>query len=125
MPTLLAQAEPSAPMQFSALPYTDEEMNDAAYSVDLPSSKATVLCLAAKTLGVGSNSCGPRPLPQYLVQSDATFFSYSLRLLPRDVANLSAVAREAAPARPAHPVLAAIDGGKNIANNSHGRDYFL
>jgi beta-galactosidase len=40
------------------------------------------LVVAAKTLGVGSNGCGPRPLDQYIVWSDPATFSYVLRLLP-------------------------------------------
>ena len=45
--------------------------------------------LDTKTLGVGSNSCGPKPLPQYMVWSDPTEFSYVLRLLPAGDRNLS------------------------------------
>ncbi|HEY9123485.1 MAG TPA: glycoside hydrolase family 2 TIM barrel-domain containing protein [Bacteroidales bacterium] len=67
-------------MQFSALPYTDEQMNPVEYKIDLPASTATVFCLSAKTLGVGSASCGPRPLEKYQVKSDDTDFSYVLKL---------------------------------------------
>jgi beta-galactosidase len=49
-------------MQFSALPHTDEQMVPIAYKIDLPASTSTVFCLSAKTLGVGSASCGPKPL---------------------------------------------------------------
>jgi beta-galactosidase len=91
---LMAQAEENAPLQFSALPYTDEELDDAPYSVDLPKSAATVLCLSAKTLGVGSNSCGPRPLAPYIVESDPVAFSYVLRILPSNVKDLSALGRQ-------------------------------
>ncbi len=68
MPTLLVQAE-DAPMQFSALPYTDQELDKARYPIDLPASTATVFCLSSQTLGVGSFGCGPPPLPQYRVPS--------------------------------------------------------
>jgi beta-galactosidase len=83
IPGLLAQAQGDF-MQVSALPYRDEQMIPIEYSVDLPASTATVLTLAARTLGVGSGSCGPRPLDRYMVWSDATTFFYVLRLLPKN-----------------------------------------
>ncbi|MFN2167736.1 MAG: hypothetical protein ACK2U9_15915, partial [Anaerolineae bacterium] len=69
-------------MQFSALPYTDEVMTKVEYSVDLPASRSTVLTVARRSQGVGSNGCGPRPLDRYLVWSAPETFSYVLRLLP-------------------------------------------
>jgi beta-galactosidase len=71
----------------------DEQLEAPAQSEDLPPSTSTVLTLDTKTLGVGSNSCGPKPLPQYMVSSDPTEFSYVLRLLPAGDRNLSDVAR--------------------------------
>lgn len=68
-------------MQVSALPYTDEQMQNVEYKIDLPASNATVFTLSTKTLGVGSNGCGPRPLDKYMVWSDNTEFSYTLKLL--------------------------------------------
>jgi beta-galactosidase len=70
----------TALMQVSALPYTDEELDPVEYKIDLPTSKGTVLCLSHKTLGVGSNSCGPRPLEPYMVYAKPTTFSYQLQL---------------------------------------------
>lgn len=78
-PSLVAMAD-REPLQFSALPYQDEEMEDVHYNVDLPKSKATVLILSGKTLGVGSAACGPRPLPQYRLDCTPRRFSYVLRL---------------------------------------------
>jgi beta-galactosidase len=80
MPGLLAQAA-DAPMQAGALPYTDEQITPVEYKIDLPAQTVTAFCFSAKTLGVGSNSCGPRPLNQYLVKSKAAEFSYTLQLL--------------------------------------------
>jgi beta-galactosidase len=80
LPALEARAE-GAFMQVSALPYTDEQLAPPEYSVDLPASSATVLTLSARTLGVGSASCGPRPLDEYIVWSDPATFAYTLRLL--------------------------------------------
>ena len=81
LPGLFAQADGDL-LQVSALPHTDEQMTSVEYKIDLPASAATVLCLSAKTLGVGSNGCGPRPLEKYIVWSQSASFSYLLRLLP-------------------------------------------
>jgi beta-galactosidase len=67
-------------MQIGALPYSDEEMENVEYKIDLPKSKGTVLCISHKTLGVGSNGCGPRPLEPYKVYANATNFSYEIDL---------------------------------------------
>jgi beta-galactosidase len=98
LPALTATAERESPMQFSALPYTDEELDEAPYRVDLPKSQATVLCLSAKTLGVGSNSCGPRPLPQYMVDSSPALFSYALHLGPKPIGRWTAPEERPRPA---------------------------
>ena len=66
-------------MAFSAIPYTDQELQSVKHPHELPESSATVLCLSAKTLGVGSAGCGPQPLPQYVIHSDPVVFSCILR----------------------------------------------
>ncbi len=68
-------------MQITALPYTDEELEKPEYKIDLPQSSATVLCISHKTLGVGSASCGPKPLDQYLVFAEPVSFSYIFKIL--------------------------------------------
>ena len=125
MPTLLAQSE-GEPLQFSTLPYTDEEMETPEYRVDLPPSNATVLNLSAKTLGVGSAGCGPRPMAYCLIKSNATAFSYGLRLLPVNTTDVSEIARVVAPPERAWPVLVtrdekgliALDAGDNTIEYS-------
>jgi len=67
-------------LQVSALPYTDEQMEKTEYRIDLPPVTATTLVICHKTTGVGSNSCGPRPLDEYVVRSKETQFGYELRL---------------------------------------------
>jgi beta-galactosidase len=69
--------------QVTALPYSDEEMTDVEYKIDLPKSKGTVLCVSNKTLGVGSYGCGPRPLEQYRVYAKDTSFSYQIQLFSK------------------------------------------
>lgn len=70
-------------LQVSALPYSDEEMEKVEYRIDLPESKATVLCISQATLGAGSNGCGPRPLDPFIVYAKPAVFSYELQLLKR------------------------------------------
>ena len=68
-------------MQVAALPHTDEQMYPVEYKIDLPASTATVLCISTKTLGVGSASCGPRPLEKFQVFAEPTSFTYTINLL--------------------------------------------
>jgi len=70
-------------MQVSALPYSDEEMDTVEYKIDLPKSKGTVLCISNKTLGVGSNGCGPRPLETCRVFARPATFSYQIELFKK------------------------------------------
>jgi beta-galactosidase len=79
MPSLMVQSDEKL-MQVSALPHTDEQMYPVEYKIDLPGSTATVFCISTKTLGVGSNSCGPRPLEKFQVFADPATFSYMIKL---------------------------------------------
>jgi beta-galactosidase len=97
IPGLMVQATDSD-LQVSALPYTDEVMTPIEYTVDLPLSTNTVLTVSGRTLGVGSNGCGPRPLDQYIVWSGPASFSYVLRLMPAGQKDLPAVGRRGVPA---------------------------
>ena len=76
-------SEQTALMQVAALPYSDEEMENVEYKIDLPKSKGTVLCISHKTLGVGSYGCGPRPLEPYLVYAIPASFSYQIQLIKK------------------------------------------
>jgi len=67
-------------LQVSALPYSDEVMDATEYRIDLPQSNSTVLCVNYRTLGVGSNGCGPRALDKYLVYAKPTTFEYVVKL---------------------------------------------
>ncbi len=79
MPVLFVQSDEKL-MQVSALPHTDEQMYPVEYKIDLPASTETVLCVSTKTLGVGSNSCGPKPLEKFQVFADNTSFTYTIKL---------------------------------------------
>jgi beta-galactosidase len=96
LPALMAQAEDGV-LQFSALPYTDEVMTPIEYSVDLPASRSTVLTIAKRTLGVGSNGCGPRPLEPYMLWSAPETFSYILRLIPAGTKDFAPIGRKTTP----------------------------
>lgn len=72
-----------AVLQVSALPYSDEEMDPVEYKIDLQKSNGTVLCISHKTLGVGSNGCGPIPLLNYQVFAKPTTFSYQIEILDK------------------------------------------
>ncbi len=70
-------------LQVSALPYSDEEMEPVEYKIDLPKSKGTVLCVSHKTLGVGSNGCGPRPLESCRIYTKPSTFTYEMVLFKK------------------------------------------
>jgi beta-galactosidase len=108
LPGLVAQAD-GALLQVSAQPYTDEVMTPIEYAVDLPPSESTVLTLAARTLGVGSNGCGPRPLDPYIVWSEPATFSYVLRPIAGALEDLSLLGRTPLPPGRVAPVLARRD----------------
>ena len=84
-------------MQVSALPYTDEQLAPPEYAIDLPASSATVVTLSARTLGVGTASCGPRTLDPYITWSDPFTFGYTLRLLPRGQRDFAGSGRQPGP----------------------------
>jgi beta-galactosidase len=79
MPSLMVKSDEKL-MQVAILPHTDEQMHSVEYKIDLPASTSTVFCLSTKTLGVGSASCGPRPLEEYQVFAAPTSFTYTLNL---------------------------------------------
>jgi beta-galactosidase len=76
---ITAQSD-STLMQFSLLTYSDEEMDKVEYRVDLPESSATIFCISHQTLGVGSASCGPKPLNQFIIYAAPASFTYTLKL---------------------------------------------
>lgn len=80
LPGILFEADEKL-MQVAALPHTDEQMHPVEYKIDLPASTSTVFCVSSKTLGVGSASCGPRPLEQFQVLAEDSSFTYTIKLL--------------------------------------------
>ncbi|MEI6948100.1 glycoside hydrolase family 2 TIM barrel-domain containing protein, partial [Paraflavisolibacter sp. H34] len=68
-------------LQVAALPYSDEELARTENRIDLPQSTSTVVAIGYKTLGVGSNSCGPTPMPEYTVKAAPANFTYLMKLV--------------------------------------------
>ncbi len=57
-------------MDFSALPYTAHELENAAHWYELPQVHYTVVRAAMRQMGVGGDdSWGARPLPEYLINA--------------------------------------------------------
>ena len=56
---------------------TVEELEKSEHSFEIPSSDITEVCVDGFMSGVGSNACGPRPLPQYLLEGNREY-SFSL-----------------------------------------------
>lgn len=70
----LRSSESGVPvMSVCALPYSAYDMTFAAHQYELPAPSDTWLCLDAAVLGLGGESCGPEPLKQDQVFSDAHF----------------------------------------------------
>ena len=60
-------------MSVSALPWRATDLVEAAHQYELPAPGDTWLCLDAADTGLGGASCGPLPLPEDRVFSDAKF----------------------------------------------------
>jgi len=75
---LLAVARPL--LNVSVHHYTPEDLTEARHTFDLTRRAETILHLDHAQGGLGSQSCGPGPLPEYLLQPEETRFS--VRLTP-------------------------------------------
>ena len=70
--------------EFSALPYTPHELENAAHGYELPPKEYTVLKMSARQMGVGGDdSWGARTHDEYLLDvSKPLRFAFSLRGMP-------------------------------------------
>jgi beta-galactosidase/beta-glucuronidase len=68
-------------IDFSAHRHTPEEFTQARHTTDLVPRPDIVLNLDYKQHGLGSNSCGPVPLPQHVLAPGP--FQFAVRLRPR------------------------------------------
>lgn len=58
---------------FSALPYTQEELQRAAHDYELNKCGKTVLCVDYRHIGMGSGSCGPQLADKYQLEPEFTY----------------------------------------------------
>jgi len=66
-------------LNVSAHHYTPEDLTAARHTTDLRRCDETILHLDHRQAGLGSNSCGPGPLPQYLIEAKEMTFTLRLR----------------------------------------------
>jgi beta-galactosidase len=67
------------PRQVSATPFRAAQLADATHDVELVKSGNTVVHIDAAHRGVGTASCGPDTLPQYLVRGGVYTFTWTVR----------------------------------------------
>ena len=63
---------------FSAHYFTPHDFEQARHTFDLVQREFITLNLDYALGGLGSNSCGPRPLEKYLLKAEKCFFSFKL-----------------------------------------------
>ncbi|MFD0504007.1 beta-galactosidase domain 4-containing protein [Streptomyces chiangmaiensis] len=61
---------------FSARRWTNEQLDDARHLTDLVPGETVWVNLDHGQHGIGSQSCGPGPLPQYFLRAEPTEFSF-------------------------------------------------
>lgn len=66
-------------LSFTALHYTDQDLEQAAHPYDLKRRKETILSLDYAQMGLGNASCGPTPLPEYYIPFKPASISFSIR----------------------------------------------
>ncbi|WP_371668442.1 DUF4981 domain-containing protein [Streptomyces sp. NBC_00289] len=68
---------------FSARRWTNERLDAAAHLTDLTPGNEVWVNLDHAQHGIGSQSCGPGPLPQYFLRAEPTEFSFVFSVLDR------------------------------------------
>jgi len=81
---LVVVMDRGAPMAFTALRFTEKELANAKHPFDLNAygQQDVVLSLDHRERGLGGESCGPGPLPQYTLKNGSFGFGFVLRPLP-------------------------------------------
>jgi beta-galactosidase len=69
------------PRQVSATPFRATQLADATHDVELVPTGNTIVHIDAAQRGVGTASCGPDTLPQYLVSGGTYSFTWTVRTL--------------------------------------------
>lgn len=68
------------PFQFSAVPYSDENIQASKHIKDLRADGMVTVHLDAEQTGVGTATCGPDVLPKYRIPVQDTPFSFFFKL---------------------------------------------
>jgi beta-galactosidase len=69
------------PRQVSATPFRATQLADATHDVELVPTGNTIVHVDAAHRGVGTASCGPDTLPQYLVSGGTYSFTWTVRAI--------------------------------------------
>ena len=69
----------ACPWQFSVVPFSDSTIDAATHINQLKRSGTVNVHLDAAQAGVGTATCGPGVLPQYLVPVEKTTFEFVIR----------------------------------------------
>ncbi len=77
---------------FSALNYTEQELDEAEHLNELPESDDVYLYLDYAQRGLGNASCGPGVLPQYILNPEEVNFAFSIRPVRESDKNLNDLA---------------------------------
>jgi len=91
---MLAVGQPA--INFSALRFTPMDLENARHTSELTPRDEVILHLDYAQNGIGSNSCGPAPLQQYILQTEE--FRFSVRLKPFSIDSITPA--EAAKVKP-------------------------
>ena len=80
---------------FSAHRYTPEDLTAALHTTDLTRRGEIILHLDHAHQGLGSNSCGPGPLPQYELKTGEFRFAVRLQPFSTDAVSPAALFKQA------------------------------
>ena len=72
-------------LNFSARHTTIEELDNCEHSFEVRDFDLTEICVDGFMSGLGSNSCGPRPLPGYILEGNK---EYSFTVSFKGISNL-------------------------------------
>jgi beta-galactosidase len=84
-------------LAMSAHHNTAQDYHDARHIHKVKPREEVILCVDYRQMGLGGASCGPRPLPQYLLEAEPCRFRFSLRPYDPTMGDLSQVARPLVP----------------------------
>ncbi|MHC5112101.1 MAG: beta-galactosidase, LacZ type [Planctomycetota bacterium] len=87
-------------LSVTALHHTSRQLAHARHPFELPEGGDVVLNLDYAQHGLGGASCGPAPMPKYVLRPEPVTFSFSLRPLASSMGSLSHVARRLTPVAP-------------------------